>query len=130
MTHDEALHLLSARVDGELTPDQEQALDAWLRDHPDGKILAEAFHAQDADMRSAFEPRREAAALTAERVADRLPAPPMPVSSTVPSAAPISHSRWRHVWSVVPPVAAAALLASVLLLFGMRQPDSPPTLSD
>ena len=32
MTNEEALQLLSARNDGELTPEQEQSLDIWLRE--------------------------------------------------------------------------------------------------
>src|SRR5438093_697456 len=63
MTQDEALHLLAARVDGELTPDQEQALDAWLREHPEGQIMAEAFRSQDVELRNAFELRRDGSAV-------------------------------------------------------------------
>ena len=61
MTHDDAVQLLSARLDGPLPPDQQQALDAWLAESADHPILAEAFQTQHADLRTAFEPRREAA---------------------------------------------------------------------
>ena len=41
LTHEEALQLLAARVDGELTPEQEATLENWLREHPEGRVLAE-----------------------------------------------------------------------------------------
>src|SRR5262245_41550758 len=118
MTHDEAMQALSAQIDGELTPEQEQALEAWLRDNPDGKIVAEAFRSQDAETRRAFEPRREAAALTAERVIEQLPMP------AGPARAPAPHSRWKRLWSVLPPVAAVAVLAIVAIYWlPPHQPD-------
>ena len=77
MTTEDAIQLLSARVDGELTPEQEQTLEHWLREKPDGKIVAEAFRCQDAEIRTAFEPRpRKRRPVTADRVIAQLPDSP------------------------------------------------------
>ena len=78
MTHDEALELLTARIAGELTPTQEQALQAWIGENPDHLILAEAFQMQDVELRQTFEPRREASTITAERVVAQLPSTARP----------------------------------------------------
>jgi len=84
MNQEEAIQLLSARLDGELDPKKEKALEAWLNKNPEGRIFAEAFRSQDQEIRQAFEPRREAAAITVERVVAHLsPAPPMPVAEPV-----------------------------------------------
>ncbi len=117
MTQDEALHLLSARIDGELTPEQDQALEAWLRDNPDGRAIADAFRTQDVEMRRTFGERRQAAARTAERVANQLGPMPAPAGPASP------RSRWRHLWSVFPPIAAAAALAFVGITW--LQPNAP-----
>ena len=61
MTHDEALQLLSARIDSPLSTDQQHELDTWLAESPDNTILAEAFQTQHGELRTVFEPRREAA---------------------------------------------------------------------
>jgi len=118
LNQDEALQLLSARVDGELTPEQEQALDAWLNEYPDGKIIAEAFQSQDADMRRAFESRREATVRTAERVAAHLATPPMPALPSAPSRA-----RGARLWTLAPPIAATLVVA--LVAFYCLHPHSP-----
>ena len=121
MTHDDALQLLSAQVDGELTPDQERLLDLWMRDNPDGKIIAEAFRSQDAEVRRAFEERRNAALATAERVSGQLP-----VVSPRSTSAPIRRSRWRHLRAILPPLAAVFTL-SFVALYWLRLP--PPASS-
>ncbi len=107
MTHEEALQLLSARVDGELTPEQEQLLDAWLREHPDGRVIAEAFQSQDAETRHVFEPRRTAALRTAQLVAEQIVTPPAPAAPAQPRP---KRSRF---WAIAPPFAAAVVLAFV-----------------
>src|SRR5829696_4036076 len=100
MTHDEAVHLLSARIDAPLSDDQQRALDAWLAESPDNRILAEAFQAQHGDLGVAFEPRREAARQTAAAVARQLPDPPSPAGGPLPQ-------RWWQ-WLVAPLPAACA----------------------
>jgi ferric-dicitrate binding protein FerR (iron transport regulator) len=122
ITQDEALLLLSARVDGELTPEQERELDAWLSEHADGRIIAEAFQMQDAEMRHAFEARREAAVRNAERVAAQLPTPVTPVATPGPRL------RGRRFWAILPPIAAAAVLAVIGFYWLRHQPPaSSPT---
>jgi ferric-dicitrate binding protein FerR (iron transport regulator)/tetratricopeptide (TPR) repeat protein len=121
MTNDEALQLLSARIDGELTPDQDQTLDAWLRDNPDGQAIAEAFRAQHTGLQKSFVERRQAAARTAERVIDQLP--PMPASSV---STELPRSRWRHTWSIFPPIAAVIALGFIAVTW--LQPE-PPTVT-
>ena len=81
MTHDEAIHLLSARIDAPLSTEQQQTLDQWLSESPDHAILAEAFQTQHGELRTAFEPRREAARETAAAVARQLANPPAPASA-------------------------------------------------
>jgi ferric-dicitrate binding protein FerR (iron transport regulator)/tetratricopeptide (TPR) repeat protein len=120
MTHDEAAVLLSARLDGPLPSDQQQALDAWLAESPDHSILAEAFQTQHADLRTAFEPRREAAARTATAVARQLVEPPSPAADRGPR-------RWWHLLvAPLPAACAAAVLVGLgLLVFrGKNTPDS------
>jgi ferric-dicitrate binding protein FerR (iron transport regulator)/tetratricopeptide (TPR) repeat protein len=78
MTHDEALLLLSARLDGPLTGDQQQALESWQTESPDNQILAEAFRTQHGELLTTFEPRRDAARSTAAAVAKQLANDPTP----------------------------------------------------
>jgi ferric-dicitrate binding protein FerR (iron transport regulator)/tetratricopeptide (TPR) repeat protein len=112
MTHDEAIHLLSARIDGALATEQQQALDAWLAESADHAILAEAFQTQHGELRIAFEPRREAARETAAAVARQLSNPPAPAAETP------ARRRWQWLMSPLPAACAAALLLSAgLLLF-------------
>jgi ferric-dicitrate binding protein FerR (iron transport regulator) len=75
---EQALHLLSARLDGEAASADEAALDEHLAHCPACGSAAEAFRAQDESLRQAFAPRRRAAALLAERVVGRLQAAPPP----------------------------------------------------
>jgi ferric-dicitrate binding protein FerR (iron transport regulator)/tetratricopeptide (TPR) repeat protein len=69
---EQALHLISARLDRELTDDDRPALEAHLRDCPACAAAAEAFQAQDANLRRAFAPRREALAAVEDRIITRL----------------------------------------------------------
>src|SRR5947207_2900288 len=103
MTHDEALSLLNARIDGPLSSDQQQALDAWLADSSDNQVLAEAFQATHVDLRTTFEPRREAAKETAAAVVRQLTNAPTP-------AAPRAGWRWRKLLVTPWPAACAAAL--------------------
>src|SRR4051812_44979945 len=117
MTHDEALHLLSARTDGPLSADQQRALDAWLAEAADHQMLAEAFRVQHGELRTAFEPRREAARQTAAAVARQLTEPPSPARER------IARRWWRFLVAPVPAACAAALLVGTgLLVFRGSQP--------
>src|SRR5438105_5001152 len=120
MTPDDAVQLLSARLDGPLPHDQQQALDAWLAESPDHPILAEAFQTQHTDLRTAFEPRREAAARTATTVARQLAEPPAPAGDRGP------RRWWRLLVAPLPAACAAALLVGLgLLAFRGKNPAGP-----
>jgi hypothetical protein len=73
MTCEECLNLLSARLDGELLPDDRVRLDAHLSECSGCRAAADAFGLQHADLRRAFLPRQRAAQDLAERVIARLP---------------------------------------------------------
>ena len=72
MNCEEALQLISARVDGEATEAERTTLEAHLSECADCRALLEAFHSQDAELRRAFLPRRRAAAAVAGSVVERL----------------------------------------------------------
>src|SRR5205085_7512291 len=109
---------LSARLDGPLTQDQQQAFDAWLAESPDHPILAEAFQTQHTDLRTAFEPRREAAARTATAIARQLAEPPTPAADRGPR-------RWWHLLVAPLPAACAAALLVGLGLLVFRAKNAP-----
>ncbi|HVK14973.1 MAG TPA: VIT domain-containing protein, partial [Gemmataceae bacterium] len=115
MTHDEAILLLSARLDGPLPPDQDRALDAWLAEAPDNRVLAEAFQTQHSDLNTAFDERREAARQTASAVARKLP-------PQVPAPGP---DGWRRYFAPVPAAVAAAVLVGLGLLLSRRDRVDP-----
>jgi hypothetical protein len=71
---DNALNLIGARLDREMRPEEGPGLEAHLAQCPDCRAAADAFALQDAELRRAFAPRREAAVRVAERVVAQLPA--------------------------------------------------------
>src|SRR5262245_20010580 len=73
MNCEHAIALVSARIDGELSPTDSAALENHLAECPACAATAGAFELQDADMRHAFDERRPQAGTVAERVAERLP---------------------------------------------------------
>jgi hypothetical protein len=75
---EQALNLISARLDGELSPRECSALEVHLAACSSCRATAEAFALQDADLRQAFTDRRRAAAATGQRIASRNPAFDMP----------------------------------------------------
>ena len=107
MNCERAIALISARIDGELSPADAAALEAHLADCPACAATAEAFELQDADMRHAFDDRRHQAGAVAERVAEQLPrhaapagrwkrlaAGPAPTSSAPPSRPRVAGLTW------------------------------------
>src|SRR5438309_11641497 len=76
MTCDDALNLINAKLDGELSPDDRARLDAHVAACAACQSAADAILAQDAELRSAFAPRRRAARALAERVIAALPPSP------------------------------------------------------
>jgi hypothetical protein len=75
MTCDDALNLLCARIDGELSSEDRARLDAHLCDCHACRATAEAFALQDADLRRASHADRLAADALADRVIAQLPRP-------------------------------------------------------
>jgi ferric-dicitrate binding protein FerR (iron transport regulator) len=73
MTPDELMELLSAKVDGELSTEQQEKLEQHLKENPDDRVLLEAFQLQDVQLRNGFEPQRQQASMVAAQVAQQLP---------------------------------------------------------
>ncbi len=121
MNCEQAIALISARIDGELSPADAAALDDHLAACPACAATAEAFELQDADMRHAFDERRHQAGAVAQRVADRLPR-----QATPPG-------RWRRLRRRARPYLFGAVLAAALVglawLLGAHSnpPALPPT---
>src|SRR5947209_5121025 len=125
MNCEQARVLISARLDREIQPDDLAPLDAHVAQCASCQAAAEALQAQDADLRRAFLPRRQAAAAVAERVIGQLQA--TPVSARKQSGR--LHGRgWRLAW-VVTATAAAACLA-LLLPSWLHKPTPPTTPTD
>jgi len=112
MNCEHALALISARIDCELSPIDEAALQAHLGECPACTVAAEAFELQDADLRYAFGERRAEASVVAERVAERLP------------RRPASAGRWRR--RARPVVFAATLAAAIVALVWFLAVQSNP----
>lgn len=72
MQCEDAIQLISAKIDGELAAADRQRLEAHLADCGDCRATAEAMQLQDAQLVRAFHPRRSAAAAVAEQVVGRL----------------------------------------------------------
>src|SRR5438105_4002484 len=72
MDCEQALALISARIDRELEPADRARLEQHLADCPACRATADAFALQDEELRHTFAPRRAAAVATAERVTSRL----------------------------------------------------------
>lgn len=122
MNTDDALHLLSQRLDGPLTSEQQSALDTWLAESSEHRILAEAFQTQHTDLHTTFEPRRAAAQQTASAVLEQLAPPTPPIAPT--GAVP----RWRRfVASPIPAAVAASLLLVAGLVFFRTNKSNNPT---
>src|SRR5262245_31906831 len=75
MLCEQAAALIAARLDGELSDADHDALAAHLAACPDCRALDEAFRVQHTDLHTAFAPRRRAAAATAHRAVTRLHQP-------------------------------------------------------
>ena len=75
MNCEQANNLLSARIDGEISPSDSLALDEHLTQCADCRSLADALATQDASLTRAFAPRREAAIQIAHQTIEQLHAP-------------------------------------------------------
>jgi ferric-dicitrate binding protein FerR (iron transport regulator)/tetratricopeptide (TPR) repeat protein len=123
MDCEQALTLISANNDRETQADEKAQLDAHLRECAACRVTAEAFRLQDADLRQTFAARRQAAAVTGDRVVAQMEDTPSPALNRRPVA-----SGRRLAFALA---AAAALLALSFYLQGIwhktkpnnRQPD-------
>src|SRR6266446_3015188 len=115
MDCEQAVALLSARLDHEIQPDNRVPLELHLRDCPACRATADAFGLQHQELRGAFEPRRQAAAATAEKVAAQLPA-------ARASAPKFPRPRSTAARSALVLVAVAAAAVIVLLVRGWLEP--------
>src|SRR5688572_14597166 len=107
MNCDDALNLISARLDGELSADRRAPLEEHLASCPACREVADGLDLQNAQLSRAFAPRRRAAGELAERVIGQLPAG----TATRVTA---RRSFWAA-WS--PMLAAAAGFAVALMVF-------------
>jgi ferric-dicitrate binding protein FerR (iron transport regulator) len=98
MSCEEAINLISARIDHELSADDRLRLEAHLAECADCRATAEAMQIQDAELVRTFAPRRQAAAAVAGRVAGQF-----------------TMQRRRAWWVLVIVSAAAGFLLAVLL---------------
>src|SRR5919198_5831696 len=108
MDCEQALLLISARIDRTIEAADRDRLEAHLADCPACRVTAEAFTLQDRDLRETFAPRRAAAAVVAEQVNALLPPAP-------PDTGKPSRGR-RLATTVLNPLAAAAGLLLVFWL--------------
>lgn len=110
MDRERSEEMLNARLDRELTPEEEAELQAYLADHP--SETPEALAALDHDLRDAFGPQREAAARVAARTVNALHVRGAP-------------TRVRLVLTVGLAAAAGFLLATLLFYPGKQVRTSP-----
>ena len=75
MNCEQANNVLSARIDGEISPGDSVALDEHLAQCADCRSAADALAMQDALLMRAFAPRRQAAVQIAQHSVERLQAP-------------------------------------------------------
>jgi hypothetical protein len=101
----QALALLLAHMDRELQPEDRPRLEAHFRECERCRASAEVYRSQDADLRRAFAPRRQASAAVAERTIARLR-----LQGSHASRAPRGSSWWTVILA-----AAAGFLVAVLL---------------
>ena len=92
MRCEEALNQLNARTNGELRAEEAAGLAAHLAECATCRTAADGVQAIDAELRRAFEPRREAAGELAERVLAELARWQDP-SQSLPSR-PRQRRRW------------------------------------
>src|SRR4051812_4328134 len=115
MDCEQAVALLSARLDHEIPPDDRVPLDLHLQDCAACRATADAFALQHQELQGAFAARRQAAAPRAERVKAQLPAGRLPRTGG-------DRPRGRLVRAGLVLVAVAAAAAVVLLTRGWFEP--------
>ena len=123
MNCEQALALISSRIDREILPGENAWLSEHLRDCPSCRATAEAFALQHKDMTEVFKSRRQAVNATAERVN---------ASVAALCGRPTGRRRWPVPRGVLIGVGAGtAWLVAAVLLFSFLQSErggvsSPP----
>ncbi|WP_020470764.1 VIT domain-containing protein [Zavarzinella formosa] len=119
MTTEQAIELLSASIDRALTPAEQTALESWLAADPEHRALADGLRQQHTDLKTTFEPRREAVAQVISQVTQTLPVTTPPPS---PPARP-DKPRWQRLANPFTGAVAAALVVGLgLYVFKARNP--------
>ena len=107
--------LLSGWIDGQLSAHEALALESHLSECADCRLLADGLRAQDAELRRAFQPQRQAAQEVASRVLLALDQELRPTAK----ASPWAHFGWLP---LILAVAAGFLLAVIVFQPWKRQP--------
>ena len=102
MDCEQAVALISARLDQEIQPSERSQLDLHLRECGACRATADAFALQHQELHGAFEPRRRAAAAVADRVNARIPAARARIQDRPPGDT--GSSERRSWWAASPPV--------------------------
>src|SRR5262245_43015757 len=108
MDCEQALLLISAQLDREISAEQRAPIDEHLREWPSCRTTMEAFRLQDEELRRTFAERRQAVAEVAGRVHTQLPDTLPLAVQRAPAASP---KQRRPVPRLVWALAAAASLA-------------------
>ncbi len=127
MTCEQAIHLISSRLDGEIQADDRALLERHVAECEECRATADAFELQDRELTETFEPRRQAAALVAERVNAQLPTDAVPRSR--PTATPKKHLPMSLFRGAAVVAAAAAVLGPVIVAWALL-PAKPTTVAD
>src|SRR4051812_6947301 len=123
MRCEEAQNQLNARVDGELRAEDTAVLDAHLADCSECRAAGEAYSIIDSDLRSAFVPRRDAAAHLVESTIAALR-----TSAIAPTVAPQAEIEPRVNWAQVLLSLAAGFLLAVAPFRPWESKGEPPDL--
>lgn len=120
MTCEEALNLLNARIDGEISPDDATRLDAHLAECVTCQQILSDLEVQDAALLRAFAPESASSTQLADRVLQQLTPP-----QSIPSARKIASER-RPLW-LSWAIAASVLLGGSVLLWQLLPPHRTDT---
>src|SRR5438034_9414608 len=123
---EQALLLISAELDREIDALDRAALEEHLHECHACAATAEAFRLQDFELHSAFAPRREAVAVLAERVIDRLASVAAPGMENRPTLSFEEGRRLRRVRRFLgSAMAAAAAVAGIALIWHAVRSEPP-----
>ncbi len=118
MNCEQAIHLISARIDHEIQLDDRALLEMHLQDCEACRATADAFDLQHGELIDTFEPRRQAAALVAERVNAQLPDSANSTQHATPASQPglaLSFFRAAGVLTAVAAVLVPVIVTKTLL---------------